>query len=301
MDEPQRTAASEADRISTAGIERATPSGEKRTADLDGLSVSYVVAGDGPPVVLLHGGGLDSAAVSWKETIPTLAERFTVYAPDWPGYGESDPPDGPPSIRYYQRVLRRFLDALGLDSARVVGMSMGGGVALGFALDHPERVERLVVVDSYGLDGTVPGGPLGALFVRIPWLTEGVWTAMRPSRSLTATVLRNLVDSGNLTDDLVEDVLAELRRPNAGDAWERFQRNEVGFSGLKTNFRERLPELAVPALVVHGENDPLIPVAHAERVGTLAPNASVEVISRCGHWPPREKPETFVSLVGAFL
>lgn len=278
---------------------------ERRSVELDGLRVNYVVAGSGPPLVLLHGGGLDSAAVSWKETIPALAENFTVYAPDWPGYGESDSPDGSPSIAYYVEVTWRLLDELDLDSVRLMGISMGGGVALGFALDHPERVERLVLVDSYGLGSEMPGGPLGglfgALFVRTPLLSGGVWTTMGANRELTAVVLQSVVDSGNLTEGLVDDVFAELKRPNAGEAWERFQRNEVGFSGLKTNYRSRLQTLSVPTLLVHGEDDPLIPVGWSVRARTLAPNASAEVLRDCGHWPPREKPEEFVSVVRQFL
>ncbi len=182
---------------------------------------------------------------------------------------------------------------------------MGGGAALGFALNHPDRVEKLALVDSYGLGERIPGGSLGsllgALFVRTPWLTGGIWDVMGSSRELARLVLTGVVGAGNLTDELVDDVFAELQRPNAGEAWQRFQRNEVGFSGLKTNYRRRLPELSVPTLLVHGEDDALVPVGWAVRAGTLAPSASVEVLRDCGHWPPREKSERFNSVVREFL
>ena len=277
--------------------------GTEREAELDGLAVRYRLAGDpaDPPVVLLHGGGLDAATLSWRETIPALADDFAVYALDWPGYGGSDPPEETPTIRYYVSVLRRFLDALELDSVRLVGISMGGGAALGFALDFPERVERLVLVDSYGLGGSSPGGSLGAMFVRLPVFAGGIWDSMAHSRDLTELALRNLVANGNLTDELVDDAWTEVRRPNAGSAWTAFQRAEVGFDGLKTNYADRLAELAVPTLFVHGEADRLVPVSWAVSAGAEAPDAEVEVLENCGHLPPRERPEAFLASVEAFL
>ena len=116
------------------------------------------------------------------------------------------------------------------------------------------------------------------------------------SRISSAVVAR-----GNLTGELVDDALAELRRPRAGEAWADFQRNEVGFGGLKTDLTHDLPDLDVPALFVHGEDDPLVPVGWSVRAGTLAPDATVEVIEGCGHWVPRERPDEFVAVVREFL
>lgn len=111
---------------------------------------------------------------------------------------------------------------------------------------------------------------------------------------------RNLAP-GNVTPELVEDVLAELRRPRASEAWTAFQRREVGFDGLRTDCIRRLPSLRVPTLFVHGADDPLVPVGWSVRAGTLVPNGSVEVLRNCGHWPPREKPEALTAAVRKFL
>ena len=281
----------------------------ENSVPLDGLRVRYHRAGpetapqgaDAPPVVLLHGGGLDSAALSWRDALPALAADRTVCAPDWPGYGESDPPDGSPSVAYYVDVLRRFLDALDLPRVSLVGISMGGAAAVGFALDHPDRVERLVAVDSYGLGRRAPGGSLGAMFVRLPVVNGLPFAAMAQSRWLTAQTLREIVAPENLTADLVDEALTELRRPRAAEAWTAFQRNEVGFDGLRTDFTDRLADLRTPTLFVHGEEDPLIPVDWSARAASLAPDAGVHAIPDCGHWPPREKPEEFVEAVRAFL
>ncbi|SEO86976.1 Pimeloyl-ACP methyl ester carboxylesterase [Halogranum amylolyticum] len=262
--------------------------------------VFYHVAGDGPPVVLLHGGGWDAAALSWRETVPALAETHTVYAPDLPGYGGSDPLGETPTTSSYGAFVVDFLDAIGVDAAALVGLSLGGSVALDVALSRPERVSRLVLVDSYGLGGTVPGGSLGALFVRIPRMAEAIEGLLARHRRLTALGVRGIVHPVNLTPELVDDVWA-VARDHDGRAWRAFQRNEVGFGGLRTNYVDRLPDLSVPTLLVHGEQDALVPADWTVRAGTLIPDAEVRILPQCGHWPPRERPDRFTELVGGFL
>ena len=265
--------------------------------------VRYAAAGpdDAPPVVLLHGGGIDAASFSWKHTLPALSGEFRVYAPDWPGYGESGPPTRPPTVDYYADVLGEFLDALGLPSVSLAGISMGGGVALGYTLSRPDRVRRLVLVDSYGLGGEVPGGPLAAALTSLPGVNAAAWGLFRRSRRLTALAVRAVVDPRNLTPELVDDAYALMQRPDAGRAWRAFQRNEVGRHGLRTNYLDRLPDLGVPTLLVHGERDTLVPAEWATRAATLVPDAELNVLADCGHVPPRERPEAFVRTVEAFL
>jgi pimeloyl-ACP methyl ester carboxylesterase len=289
---------------------------DRQSVVLDGCRVSYRVrapegaagddpgggAADGPPLVLLHGGGLDSAALTWRHALPALgrATGRAVYAPDWPGYGESDPPTRSPSTATYAAVLEAFLDALDLERVALVGISMGGGVALGVALDSPDRVDRLVAVDSYGLGGTVPGGPLGALAVRLR-LAGLSWGLLRRSRLATRLAVRAITGPGTVSTPLVDDVRRALDRSDAGRAFESFQRSEVGVGGLATNYLDRLSALSVPALFVHGERDPLVPVAWAVRAAVLAPEAELRVLGGCGHWPPREAPERFLDAVEPFL
>lgn len=273
---------------------------DSNVADCDGLELRYLTAGDpkDPPILLLHGGGLDSAGLSWKHAIPALADDFRVIAPDLPGYGRSDPPDASVSMEYYVSVLGRLLDALAIDTTALVGISMGGGVALGFTLDHSDRISKLVLVDSYGLGGAVPGGSVGFLFTRLG-LTDLVFALLRRSRWATAISLRGVM-AGKPDDELVAEAFAELRR-HGGTAWEAFQRSEVTSSGLRTNYVEKLPDLAVPTLLVHGERDPVVPVSWAVRAGSLIPDAVVRIVPNCGHMPPREKPDQFEALVQSFL
>lgn len=272
----------------------------RRTVVVDGRRVSYLTAGSGPPVVLVHGSGLDSATLSWRETVPSLAVDHAVVAPDLPGYGESAPLVGPPSVAAFSHWLEGFLDEFDEGPVTLVGISLGGAVALGLALDHPERVDRLVLVDSYGLGDRVPGGPLAALSVRIPGLMAGVWALMARSRWLTETSLRAIVHSANVTPALVEEVFG-LVGGRSSATWRAFQREEVGFGGLRTDYSARLPALAVRTLFVHGENDPLVLLGWSVRAATRVPDGGVAVIRRCGHWPPRERPTTFNERLRDFL
>lgn len=275
---------------------------DRRETRLDGLRLSSLVAGSeaDPPVVLLHGGGLDSAELSWRELLPALADDYRVHAVDLPGYGDSDPPERAPTTDYYVRVLERYLEAEGVESPALVGVSLGGGIALGYALDHPDDASAVVAIDSYGLGGSAPGGPLGALFVRLPFLSEWSWRAVARSRAAAYFAVRAIVAYGNVRPHVVDEVFAAAGR-NDGAAWRAFQREEIGLGGLRTNYVDRLPDLSAPALFVHGEDDWLVPSAWSVRAGTLVPDAEVRILPDCGHWPPRERPDRVNALIRWFL
>lgn len=279
--------------------------GETRDVDVDGLTVRCHVDGpaEGSPIVLVHGAGPDAAEMSWKEVYPALAESRRVYAMDLPGYGESDrvPGDIPPTVDFYVERLDTLLEELGLVDATLVGISMGGAVALGYTLASPERVSRLVLVDSYGLGDRLPGGRSTAVMVRVPKFMELSWWAMKRSRKVLAASLGNVVHEENLTDELVEDARRQIRRPNSGDAYIRYARAEMHLSGPRTNYFDRIDELPVPTLFVHGEDDPLIPEGLSKRAADAAPVADLFTLDRCGHWTTREHPEAFVSRLEAWL
>ncbi len=123
-----------------------------RFFSISGIRVNCLIAGEtGPPVLLLHGGGVDSASLSWRNSMPVLARTHRVFAPDWPGYGESDPPPMPCTTEYYAGLLESLLHMLDVPKASLVGISMGGGIALSFTLSSPAAVENLILVSTYGL------------------------------------------------------------------------------------------------------------------------------------------------------
>ncbi len=222
-----------------------------------------------------------------------------VYALDWPGYGASGPPAETPTLGYYADVLTDFLDAVDVERATLVGISMGGGVALRAAVDSTERVARLVLVDSYGLGSTVPGGRLASWFAGLDRTNRLLWWSLGRSRWLVGRTLAGVTVSPDAA--LVDDAVTALSRPASGRAWRAFQRHELQPDGLRSSFVEDLPHVTVPTLIVHGERDPVVPVDWAVRATTLLPDATLRVLSNCGHMPPRERPGAFLGAVEAFL
>jgi pimeloyl-ACP methyl ester carboxylesterase len=271
--------------------------------DVGGVRTHYLAAGEaGSPVLLLHGGGLDSASLTWRLAIGPLAAQHRVVAPDMPGYGESDRPDVHYSVDYYVGFLGHLIDALGLERASLVGLSLGGAIALGYALATPERVERLVLVDSHGLGEEIPYGALGYLLVHAPWLNEWSWAWLARNRKLVRRSLEGLVyDRSLVSEALVEEAYQLLQRPGVGAAWRALQRNETIWLRSRTVYVDRLSQVRAPTLILHGAGDSLVPVAWAERAQRLIPGARLAVVAGAKHWLPREKPEEFNRLVGEFL
>jgi pimeloyl-ACP methyl ester carboxylesterase len=141
--------------------------------EVEGLRIHCLTAGKtDAAVLLLHGGGYDSASLSYKQSIGPISQHHRVIAPDWPGYGQSDKPKVRYSTEYYVDFLGQLMDALGLEKASLVGISMGGAISLGFSLRWPRRVEKLVLVDSHGLGREVPGRVMSFVMVRLPLLNK---------------------------------------------------------------------------------------------------------------------------------
>jgi pimeloyl-ACP methyl ester carboxylesterase len=271
---------------------------------VDGLRVRCLAAGaeGAPPTLLLHGGGFDAAALSYRHTIGPLSRHHRVLAPDWPGYGGSDNPDLRYNLAYYAHFLQGLMAALGLECAALVGISMGGGAALSFALRSPNRVEKLVLVASYGLGKEIPYGKLGYFLTHAPLVAEFVYTLLRRSRRVLRWGLRSAVHNPRvLSDELVEEARQLLKQPGSGRAFRAFRKNEVEWSGLRTDLSDHLDELAVPTLLVHGERDRVVPTEWARRAHERLPDAELRVFEDCGHWPPRECPDEFNRAVADFL
>ena len=263
--------------------------------------------------MLLHGGGLDSAELSWELLIPELAKKARVIALDWPGYGQSDKPNvlsgGRSSINidYYLSFFPKFLNTLGIIKSDLVGVSMGGAIGLGFALDHPQRVGRLVLVDSYGLQRKAPFHQLSYLFVQIPGMRALTYWSLR-NRSLVRYSFRRSISEkmilkrpDSVTEDLVDKVYQQLLIPGGTKAFSDFQNADLTWKGLKTNFLNRLPQLKAKTLVIHGSKDTLVALSASREAHQLIPDSQMVVMEGCGHWPQRDHPEEFNRLVGQFL
>ncbi len=270
---------------------------EHRHVVANGFRCHALEAGSGPPLVLLHGTAIDSAALTYGPSLERLAAHHRVLALDWPGYGRSEHPRALPTMDDTVALLEAFLDAMGLSRVHLAGFSMGAAVGLGFALRSPERVATLTAIGAYGLDAGLPVPVLPYLAMRVPWLGRSVTWGLRRSRILTGLVLRHVVFSdGRLVNDaLVREVHEQLRAPEAERSFVDWLRGELRPFALGTSYAENLGDLRVPTLLLHGQNDRVIPVRKAEVARERIPDARLVRVPGCGHWVPREAPEVFRS------
>lgn len=274
--------------------------------DLRGIAIheqriTYRTAGSGPVLLLIH--GMAGSATTWRQVMPALAERFTVLAPDLLGHGRSDKPQGDYSLGAFACTLRDLLVALGHDRATVVGQSLGGGVALQFAYQYPERTERLALVGSGGLGREV--NPL------LRWLSLPGSDAVL--RLACAAPVRGAIEAVGGAAARVglhpAPVVTELWRSYAslGDdaarrAFLRTLRAVVDPRGQAVSAANRLHLAAeVPTLLVWGDADPIIPVDHALAAHTSIPGSRLEIFEGVGHYPHCEAPERFVEVLCDFV
>ena len=271
--------------------------------EVEGLRIHYLMAGQtDAPVLLLHGGGYDSAFRSYKQSIGPIAQYHRVFAPDWPGYGESDKPKLRYTTDFYVDFLGHLMDDLGLEKASLVGISMGGAISLGFSLHSPERVEKLVLVDSHGLGKEVPGRVMSYVMVRLPLLNRLVWAAMGRSRRMIRWSLQSVFhDPQAVTRSLVEEDFQAAKKPGEGQAWRYWLGSEIGLGGFRTNFVDEFYTLDVPTLILHGAEDRYVPLSWARRAHTLIKDSELSILPQCGHWLTREKPAEFNRVVIEFL
>ncbi len=267
------------------------------------FAVRYFTAGrDGPPVVLLHGGGTDSALLSWRETIGPLAESYRVYVPDWPGYGESELLAGRLTQETLLRCLEALLDAWDLDRVTLVGISMGGGAAIGYTLAHPDRVARLVPVASYGWQDQAPLHKFSYLFLRVPGVSRLTWASIRASRWALRWTLKSIVlNPESLTDDLVDEVYQVIQSPQPERSFYTWQMDEMRWGGLRSCYMPRLAEIACPTLIIHGAGDSSVPVRFAREAAERIPGARLHIIANGGHWIARDWPDDFNRVLLDFL
>jgi pimeloyl-ACP methyl ester carboxylesterase len=266
--------------------------------EIEGSRVNYVDigSGDGPAVVLVH--GLGGQWQNWLENIPRVARERRVVALDLPGFGLSEMPSERISISGYGRCVDALVEHLGLQRVDVVGNSMGGFVASEVAIQFPERVERLALVSAAGISS--------ANASRAPVLTAGriatavtAYTAARHQAIARRPVTRHFAlvfvarHPSKLRSDLVwEGLMKGTDKPGFDDALR---------ACLEYDFRDRLPEIRSPTLIVWGQNDSIIPARDAEEFERMIDDSRKVVLEDTGHIPMLERPAAFNDLLLEFL
>jgi pimeloyl-ACP methyl ester carboxylesterase len=269
--------------------------------ELHGHVCSYRTGGRGPVLVLIH--GITNSSASWEPVFGLLAQHFTVVAPDLLGHGDSAKPRGDYSLGANASLLRDLLLALGHERATIAGHSLGGGIAMQFSYQFPERVERLVLVSSGGLGRQV---------------TPMLRAVALPGAELVLPLLASqpLVGAGTTIGGMIDKVglrlgadiaamatgFASLRDIETRRAFIQTARSVIDFGGQRVNATDKLYlAQAVPTLIAWGDRDPIIPARHGIRAHELMPGSRLELFEGAGHFPHHDDPVRFATALTDFV
>ena len=290
-----------------AKAQSATPCASSRPTlhyrTIHGYRRAFRIAGSGPAILLIHGIGDNST--TWSTVQSKLAQRFTVIAPDLLGHGKSDKPRADYSVAAYANGMRDLLSVLDIERVTVVGHSLGGGVAMQFAYQFPQLVDRLILVGAGGVTkdvnvalriASLPLGSEALALLRLPMVLPALQVVGRIGGALFGStgVGRDIPD--------VLRILADLPEPTASSAFARTLRAVVDWRGQVVTMLDRcyLTE-SVPVQLIWGSQDSVIPVSHARMAHAAMPGAQLEVFEGSGHFPFHDDPDRFVEIVEKFI
>ena len=268
--------------------------------DLHGERIAYRDAGAGETLLLIH--GMAGSSATWRAVIPELAKRYRVVAPDLLGHGESAKPRGDYSLGAFAAWLRDLLDELGIRRATVVGQSLGGGVAMQFTYQHRDYCERLVLISSGGL------GP------DLNWILR-ILSAPGAELVLPVVAPQPVLSLGNKLGSWLAS--AGVKSPRAGEMWSaycslsdrptrqaflRTLRSVVDYRGQAVSALGKIHvSYGLPTLLIWGEQDRIIPVAHGYAAHEAVPGSRLEVLAGVGHFPHVESPTAVVDILDDFI
>lgn len=253
-------------------------------------------------LVFLHGGGLDNAMLSWKEVIELMESEYDIYAVDMLGYGNSSKPDIVYSIPMYTELIYDVLRQLNIERTHLVGLSLGGGVALAVSLKYPQKVDKLVLVDSHGLSDRTPFHAIGRWLVNSKLYSKSnEW--LKKSKKMIRWSMGSVFigDNRKITDELISELYDLCKDPEGGKPFESLQRYEMGRKKVTTDLSSHLNELKMPVLIVNGEKDAAVPTKSAVAASQVIENSQLYIMKGCKHWPQKERPEEFVKVLEEFL
>ncbi|OMC44030.1 alpha/beta hydrolase [Mycobacterium sp. IS-2888] len=273
---------------------------ELKFLELHGDRMAYRDAGDGEVLLLIH--GMAGSSATWRAVLPQLSKKFRVLAPDLLGHGESAKPRSDYSLGAFAVLLRDFLDELGVSQVTVVGQSLGGGVAMQFAYQHPDYVNRLVLISSGGL------GPDVGIILRL---------LSAPGAELLLPIIapKPVLTVGNKLRSWFRG--AGIHSPRGAETWSAYSslsdrqtrasflrtlRSVVDYRGQAVSALNRLQVRAdLPIMAIWGERDNIIPVEHAYAAAKVRTDARLEVLPHVGHYPHVEAPNEVVELIEDFI
>jgi triacylglycerol lipase len=282
----------------------------EKVIEILGQHIHYYEAGEGENVILLH--GLGAEADIWAANIPALSPHYHVFVPDQLGFGNSDKPAIEYTIQTWVEFLDRYMHALNMPKATLVGNSLGGWIAVDFARQHPDRVAKLVLADAAGWrpikmpppmakslnDSSISG--IRQVIEMMLFERRAIPIDLNPgSLEATRKMLEFLVaDKQLITDQMVEQEFQRHLRIGDGNTVERFLAGSLAEDQFEN---EKLSHLALPTLLVWGRDDRLFSLDEARGFGKALHGSKLVVIEQCGHMPQLEKSDEFNKALLAFL
>ncbi len=273
---------------------------EERDVNLHGHRIAYRIAGSGPAVMLVH--GIAGHGETWVDVMERLAHKYTLIAPDLPGHGVSDKPVGDYSLGALASMLRDLMVTLGHERVTLVGHSLGGGVAMQFVYQFPQRCDRLVLVSSGGLGRDVnlllraaclPGADLFLAAAAGPLATTG---------GLIGGVLGRLGWHPGPDLEEIGRGFASLADTETRTAFLHTLRSVVGVEGQRANAADRLYLASdLPSLLIAGGRDPIIPASHTEEAHDVMPGSKLVIFPKAGHMPHVDEPAAFANTLADFI
>ena len=286
-------------RVPAPPVDLANSWGERQVFDYNGVKINYYVAGQGPPVILLHGFG--SGAYSWRYVAPALAADHRVFALDLKGYGLSDKPDdGKYAISDQADMVAAFIQTQDLHNLTIIGHSMGGGVTLmtyfKVRKSDPARIKKMVLIDSAGYPQEMPWF---IAFAQLPVVsTVGPWI-VSPRLTTIMALRKCYYYKDKITEDQIDAYTYYGSLPGAREAVVATAK-EIAPDDIQAVIA-RYKTIKVPVLIIWGEDDEVVPLSVGKHFKRDIPDSELVILPKCGHIPPEEEAQETTRLVKAFL
>ncbi|KKQ95442.1 MAG: hypothetical protein UT18_C0001G0029 [candidate division CPR2 bacterium GW2011_GWC2_39_10] len=270
---------------------------------VDNHKIHYLESGEQneETIVFIHGTFLDSNFL-YQTTAELLSKNYRVIAVSLPGYGYSSKIYSQHNTFYFINFLDKFLKALDISDMSLVGNSMGGSIVLGYALTYQLGVQKLVLIDSYGLGHKLPMHKLVYEISKLPFLFDLIWNICSKSEKMFFLSMKFFVHN---TEIVAKDTVAELRKLLRGKVGRKtiklWLRGEIKKAGSYTNFEHQLHLLNIPTLIIHGERDRIIPLDWSVKASMKIKKSKLHVLKETGHNPLIDKPEEISQLIDEFL
>lgn len=254
-------------------------------------------------LLLVHGEGCDHAMLTWRDTMERLYyDDYTAYAIDLPGYGGSERSKGLAGEKFYRThaaVIEEVCDMLGLERFVLAGLSMGGAIAVCFALSHPDRVKQLFLINTWGVTKRLKHHWLCRRYLKKEKHIREWYERVGRWRLLTGWMIRFLLigDKSKITPQLVDEVQAACKAPGAGESMLDYLNSSLTKKGCIPDYETDWERLSMPVIFIQGEKDPLVSKEDVQNAVLAVPDGTYCELAGCKHWPVREQPGEFIRIM----